>query len=156
MRPKTYRTAGQSVGTALVAIFFAAVFLFGYVPIQARKPSANVGDLWVMSVILITLCLFFVFRVARAGVLLTETHVIVRNPLRTYSFPTRDVLRFSLGPWRQYSQIALLEVRDARVVHIFGIQANAPLAGRRHARTAIALIEELNELIRMRQAEGTH
>jgi Bacterial PH domain len=137
---RVYRSRGQSRAiAAMVPIWLG--FLTG---ILLSAPSDR-RPLWVILLVAAIAVggAAFMVRCARAGVHVAPDGIRVVNPTRSFQVPWSEIRGFSLGPWSLFPLIGLVELRDGRVEHLWGIQAPNPRT-RPNNCSAQELIAELN------------
>jgi hypothetical protein len=142
---RIYRSAEWMRGLTLTGAGVTLLLLTRVLTTEGYTPNEYVVSLTIVAAI----GYFMLFRVAGSALIVQDRGVVVRNPLGTRSIRWDDIQRFSLEQWSVFPGIGTIEVRGARPVRIFGVQAPDPRFGRFDRQTEDA-IDELNALVRDR------
>jgi hypothetical protein len=147
----TYRSKNQALPIAVFgSVCTFVVILMGF---GARHDGQIVVPYAVAGCLLAGAMGTGTIRAARAGAVVTEVGVIIRNPTKTVELPWSNVEGFSLGESGIYSTVGIVHTTDGGPLRIWGIQ------GRKRGRDASAerLVTALNDsLSAARKREPPH
>jgi hypothetical protein len=110
-----YRTKHQFVGGVILATVVAACTV-GYL-IDTEKAEVRVA-----AIVFFVFCGGSSLRLAFAGIRATDQGIYVKNILSNHQFDWSDVHKFRIGPWSVFPYVCLIDLRDGRTKHAFGIQ----------------------------------
>jgi hypothetical protein len=137
---RIYRSTDQATIVWIAVVLFA-LYYAGLV-IQAM------GDVHALVIAPVTAlfgaAIFYLVRLARAGVRIGSDGAHVMNIRRTIQVPWDEIERFSVGPHGLSPKSAFVELRGGERIAIWGIQA-PNVVTRPKSRSAERLVEALNE-----------
>jgi hypothetical protein len=145
---RVYRSTEWMRGLTLTGAGVTMLLLTKVLTTEGYTPNEYVVALTIVAAIAYVL----LFRVAGSALIVQERGVVVRNPFGTHAIRWDDIRRFSLEQWAVFPGMGTIEVRGARPVRVFGVQAPDPRFGRFDRQTEEA-IDELNRLLRDRERD---
>lgn len=138
----TYRSKNQALPIAVFGSFCTlVVFLMGF---GARHHGHIVVPYAVAGCLLAAAMGVGTVRAARAGAIVTDVGVIVRNPTKTFKVPWSSVEGFSLGESGIYSTVGIIHTTDGGPIRIWGIQGR-----KRRDASAERLVAALDDSLRV-------
>jgi hypothetical protein len=127
---------------ALTGLFAAVGF-----PIEAARPTQQPA-VWIrvaFAAIGVSLGLFMLLRLARAGAYVFRSGIRIKNPFASDFVPWELIQRFELRPWGPFPRMGHAVLGDGTMTHIWGIQSPNPMF-RPKNRATDELIAKLNRL----------
>jgi hypothetical protein len=127
----------------LILAGIVAVCTAGYL-IQTEKDTVRVA-----AVVFFVICGSYSLRLAFAGIRANDEDIYVKNMLSGYRLKWNDIHKFRIGPWNIFPYVCLIDLKNGRTKHAFGIQERSNFPNGSAERMA----EELNA--RLAQRSGT-
>jgi hypothetical protein len=140
---KLYRTKHHFVGGLILAVIVAACAV-GYL-IDSEKAEVRIG-----ATIFFVVCGANSLRLAFAGIHATNEGIHVANIVSSYRLRWSEVHKFRIGPWSIFPYICLIDLKNGRTKHAFGIQERTNFPDGSAERMA----EELNAELVQRTGES--
>jgi Bacterial PH domain len=144
LRPRVVRSREQSLillAIAFITPLMALVRLFSEDASKELSLGARSGFM-ALAILLAA----FAFRLARSGVLVNETGVIVKNPIRSNAVRWEEIAAFTLRRRGLFPGLGHMDLRDGRAIPIYAISIPNPIT-RPNNRSAQSLVAELNSLL---------
>jgi Bacterial PH domain len=147
MYRRVYRSREWARGLSLAG---SGVTLMLLARVLTSQGFTNNADQSVVALTIVAVVGYFLlFRVAGSAIIVTDSGVVVRNPLGTHAVRWDDIRGFSIEAWSIFPGIGTIELRGRRPLRVFGVQIPDPRFGRFDHQTEDA-IAELNRLLRDR------
>jgi PH (Pleckstrin Homology) domain-containing protein len=130
---RTYRSRGQAVTIAVIAVITAGVLI-------GMMLGARHRDVLVFEAVFLVAFLLICARAATAGVAVSERGIRVANVFSTTSLPWGTITRFEIGRSGLFPLVCIVRLSDGGTRRAFGIQerTNSPNG------SAAAIVDELN------------
>ena len=137
LRPRVVRSREQSLillAIAFISPLMALVRLFSGDASTELSLGTRVG-----FKVPLTLLAGFALRLARSGVVVNESGVIVKNPIRSNALRWEEIAGFSLRRKGFFPGLGHVALKDGRAIPIYGISVPNPIT-RPNNRSAQALV----------------
>jgi hypothetical protein len=138
---RTYRSRLQAILIVMIGAFFS---VGGIAQAWTFLAEGKLHLAAAIGLILAWVCfgVFAIARLARCRAVVTDTHLVVVNPLTTRRIPWPEIARFALGASGIYPAVGQAFLRNGRRIRIWGIQSRNPLVWGRDS-SAERLIQSL-------------
>jgi hypothetical protein len=145
--PAKFRSGEQQVIVLVIGIVGGVgICLLGLLPVPG-EPEAGLAD--PRRILPITLGvgvgIFVTTRVATMAIVVHETLIEVRNPVRSSVIEWHEIESFDLEPWGPWPEVCIVRCLDGRQVRAFALTPPNPLL--RSGSKVRAQVEELNSML---------